>query len=659
MAELSEQDGGAEPESTVEPISAAAAMAIGVRKGRSREHSDPEFDAFLRDQRRLINLQTEHLHEQREVILARLKLGRWKDSVTLALQGMTAVVGLALAGAIGVMAWQAHQDHGLIVAPFSVPPDLAQRGLTGQVVAARVLDRLSDLQTQTVSTRPASTYANDWGDDIKVEIPETGVSIGELNRWLREWLGGEARVTGEVVRAPEGLQVTARVGSSAGQTVKGPEADVDALVSQAAEALYAQTQPYRYAVYLQSRGQTDKAQAAYERLAASGSKDDRAWALAGWSSLLGAQGRNLEAIDKASAAIRLNPRLHPAYAVLTYNERRLNWSERELAHLRAVSELERSGKIVGIAPAEANYRARLDQAMIEARLGDGRQLMAIEASDNTGAAAAPSFQTEGVAVQVQLTQIQASVSAARHDLTDARRRIMQAEAAGADKGSFITSSREILVEEVADDWSGLVAFLPAFIKTRPPDIAAYTLRPIEAYALARVGRQAEAEALIAQSPPDCPECSRRRGQIAALAGHWAEVDRWFADAERQEPSIPLAPTQWGAALLAKGDADGAIARLQDAHRKGPHYADPLELWGEALMTKHDYAGAIARFAEADQYTPRWGRNHILWGEALMLSGRYAEARAQFEAANGMDLGKADRAALNVLLARTGSGPLHG
>jgi hypothetical protein len=77
------------------------------------------------------------------------------------------------------------------------------------------------------------------------------------------------------------------------------------------------------------------------------------------------------------------------------------------------------------------------------------------------------------------------------------------------------------------------------------------------------------------------------------------------------------------------------------------------------MSKRDYAGAIAKFAEAGQYTPRWGRNHIMWGEALMLSGRYAEARAQFEAANGMDLGKADRAALNVLLAHTASGPLHG
>ncbi len=43
----------------------------------------------------------------------------------------------------------------------------------------------------------------------------------------------------------------------------------------------------------------------------------------------------------------------------------------------------------------------------------------------------------------------------------------------------------------------------------------------------------------------------------------------------------------------------------------------------------------------------------------MLSGRYAEARRQYEIASGLDLSKPDRAALDVLLARTAQGPLHG
>src|SRR6185437_1097689 len=143
MAELPEEDRGSEPASVAEPISAAAAMAIGVRKGRSRDHADPEFDAFLRDQRRLISLQTEHLHEQRELILSRLRWGRFSDRLKALLQCLTVLVGLGAAGAVAAMAWQAHQTHGVAIEAFSVPPDLAQRGQTGQVVASEALDRLA------------------------------------------------------------------------------------------------------------------------------------------------------------------------------------------------------------------------------------------------------------------------------------------------------------------------------------------------------------------------------------------------------------------------------------------------------------------------------------------------------------------------------------
>lgn len=47
---------------------------------------DVEAAAFLRDQRHLINLQAEHLHEQRELQLAHLRVRRWKDRMSLSLQ---------------------------------------------------------------------------------------------------------------------------------------------------------------------------------------------------------------------------------------------------------------------------------------------------------------------------------------------------------------------------------------------------------------------------------------------------------------------------------------------------------------------------------------------------------------------------------------------
>ena len=37
---------------------------------------------------------------------------------------------------------------------------------------------------------------------------------------------------------------------------------------------------------------------------------------------------------------------------------------------------------------------------------------------------------------------------------------------------------------------------------------------------------------------------------------------------------------------ARPELSGAIAKFENAHRNGPHFADPLEMWGEALY----YAG---------------------------------------------------------------------
>ena len=645
MAEPSE-DSQPDPEGGAQPISPAAAMAIGLRKGRGRQMPDPQLDAFLIEQTDLVRIQKEHLHEQRRVILARLRLGRWKDRASLALQAMTALVGVLVAAAIGAMAWQAHADHGLVIAPFSVPPDLAARGLTGQVVAARVLDRLSDFQAQTVSTRPGSTYANDWGDDIKVEIPETGVSVGELNRWLREWLGSETRVTGEVVRTASGLQITARAGAASGQTVQGPETDMDALVGQAAEALYRQTQPYRYAVYLASKGRRDEASASFAALARSGVREDRPWAYTGWASILQQEGRHYDAIRMSEASIALNPDLHPAYETLGVSSDVVGrWNMgvdnpgRELALIR-------SGHAVGFPADQLADRLKFleaVQAFYRCNYLTAATLLSTSAA----------FDLEGRLAGYTPQHLRARALASLHEVTAAER----LEAGPLDTNSYqAVSARGVTL----GDWAGVASRLEA--GRRDPGLVGDAQRtivaPLLAQAYAHLGRMAEAKALVADTPMDCYRCLLTRGEIATLDRDWKGADRWYAALDRQTPNRTLSPAAWAASLLARGDVDGAIAKAEEAHRRSPRFADPIELWGEAMMSKGDFRAAAAKLAEAGDAAPRWGRNRLLWGEALMLSGRYGEARAQFRIADGLDLSGPDRAALDVLLARTASGPLH-
>jgi tetratricopeptide (TPR) repeat protein len=619
----------------------AAGIALALGKARPGAALPPEAAEFLKRQGRLVELQMEHLHEQRELVLSRLRWGRFSDRVKAAIQVMTALVGLVVAVAIGAMAWRAHEDHGVAIAAFSVPPDFAQKGLTGQVIASQVLDRLSDLQAQTVTARPASTYANDWGGDIKVEIPETGVSLGELNRYLREWLGSQTRITGEIVRTAAGVAVTARAGEASGRRFEGQEADIGKLVDQAAEAIYGETQPYRYAVWLSAHGRANEAQAAFARLTKSGSADERAWAYAGWSSMLFGETRMAEAARAAQNAVELNPRLYPAYPILGNSLYLLGREQAALEQSRREVALLESGRAVGLPKSQTTSRLKL-----------ARGLEAFIAGDEQAAAALPdsrsSVDFEGQAGAFTPFTLLALSLSLDHDVAGTRKAM-----------AAVGQGMVGLDHPPLDEWSAFAAEADAARARAPsaPDVPYSGSLMAEAYA--RAGRLADAEAILAKSPQDCSRCLRLRGLVAALKQDWPAADRWYAEAARQSPSLPFALAEWGQALIGKGDIDGAIARFEQSHRINPHFADPIEFWGEALMRKRDYAGAVAKFAEADKYAPKWGRNHLRWGEALMLASRYAEARRQYEAANGLGLSRADRASLDVLLARTAAGPLHG
>src|SRR5215469_3033740 len=101
MTEVSEPESGPEPEVAAGSISPSAAMAIGMRKGRAGDRPDPKFDAFLDRQTRLLDLQTEHLHEQHDLVISRLRWGRFSDRLKALLQALTVLAGLVVAVGVG------------------------------------------------------------------------------------------------------------------------------------------------------------------------------------------------------------------------------------------------------------------------------------------------------------------------------------------------------------------------------------------------------------------------------------------------------------------------------------------------------------------------------------------------------------------------------
>jgi hypothetical protein len=260
---------------------AAASLGPALSLGSA---SAAKADAYLDEQiivaqaqAEVLRLQAEDLRREDSVRHWSLRVHHVSDVLKLCLELAAAAVVAAIAIFIGASVWSAMHDNGVVIEAFDVPADFAQRGLTGKMVASQLLDRLQAMQAATVSSRPGATYANNWGDDIAVQIPETGISVADFNRYLHRWLGSQTVITGELYRTANGISVTTRFGN-ANATYEGGETDLGKLLQKSAEAVYAQTQPYRFAEFLLAHDRAPEAMRILSDLAVDGPDTEKGWA---------------------------------------------------------------------------------------------------------------------------------------------------------------------------------------------------------------------------------------------------------------------------------------------------------------------------------------------------------------------------------------------
>ncbi len=450
-----------------------------------------------------------------------LKLG-----FELALAAIFTAVVLILAGAV----WSAAHEDGLVIEAFSVPPDLANTGLTGQAVAAKLQDKLSAMQAATGSARPAESYSNNWGNDIKVEIPDTGVSIGEVYRYLVDRFGHQTHITGEIYRVKDRIAVTARSGGDPGATVSGAEADIDALMQQAAEKIYERTQPYRYAVYLtemqSANGGREKARAILEELVESGSFTERVWGHAGLAALAETTDPHLGIIEQEKS-LALDSSFALAWNNIAFNDALLGHDEKGIGDLEAAVALFEAGKSE-MTERAARILLPYDKATLEDVLDDfGASL-----HDSEAAQTLPDFygSVEGMRQQSIVTLAQLHRTS---EMRRAWRDLPPVDSGGIVGGNIATVAARLGTKLVADYWSGdwtaVTAEYPAAERTirQFTTIPGYgalfvdiTLKrqiwPYVARALAETGDLKAAKALIDRTPLDCYACLRNRADIDAI-----------------------------------------------------------------------------------------------------------------------------------------------
>jgi tetratricopeptide (TPR) repeat protein len=630
-------------------VDAGSAQTLALSSA-SREKADNFLErqsALAELQMKNLRLQNDNLQKQDEFELSHLRFRRVSDYARFALEIAGFLVVLLLVCGLGTMVWNAAQDRDLVVDAFSVPADVAQTGMTGDILAGRVLDSLGHMQADTYSlAQGAGSYRSNDSNQVRIEIPSTGISLGELDRYLREWLGHETRVAGDLVHTPTGLALTIRYGAQPGSTVEG--GSLETLIGQAAERLYAASRPLRYADYLGTHRRFAEAQAIIVPLASRGNPQERALAYLSWGTLLYQEGDAYGEMEKSRIATELDPANAAAWFQLDSGAFQVEHRETAVTAEETVLSLMQSGKAANLNPDMASsLRASLATDL------------AIDKGDAAGALAQCQSAVGLPDALDCVTPFLVDYAIRGHNIPESRRLLALLPATNPDgKPNPDVAYYQGRLAVAVQNWAGAIALEEKYSQLIADQPKAGWIRrsqiwPLLAVTMARNGDIAAAESEIDKTRIDCDRCVIVRGTVAAAAQDWGAANRWFALVSARTPSLPFADEAWGEALLSKGDLDGAIAKFEQAHRVGPRFADPLEMWGEALIAENRSDLALAKFAEADKYAPNWGRTHLKWGEALLWSGDKAGARKQFAIASGLDLSSTENLELGRMRASHG------
>ena len=575
---------------------AVAALASKQDPGVARKTEE-----FLTEQTQFLKLQKEHLTEEhaarlhylqgqaREVDLRRLGL-RLRVGFQLLVVLLATTIGIALV----VMFRDAVTSRQVVVAPFRIPSTLAAHGIDGAIVASGLLDELGRLQDVTRSTSAGRGITGAWTGNIKLDVPETGISLGEISRLLRERFGHDVRIDGDLVESPAGgLALTVRGNGVPPKTFDGAAAEIGKLTIAAAEYVYSKSQPARWASYLNNHGRYEESIAFCKSAVASAEPPERAMLLTRWAVALESSGGSVrEALGLERAAVKLQPDLWTAHNNVQNDLMAL--ADEEGAWKAGEEMRQLAGSRPG--PAPEVYYQNWDyltwnlQAWLHATL--------VDAEANAGVGSGTISAGPNIAdIQFRL-----------HDSEDADLALKMTKEDPDDLSgkAMIHYVRGRLAMEAGDVATALTE-METFRKTYADPAASTTnpgyhcwIAPVEEAA----GHPDRADALL-NTGGTFLDCYRFHADILDGRGDWAGAQKAYAQAVALAPDLPAGYYSWGVALARHGDLAAAEARIKDANQRGPHWADPLKVWGDVLVKQGRMKQALAKYDEALKFAPNW------------------------------------------------------
>ncbi|MGA9851950.1 MAG: hypothetical protein WBR15_03390 [Gammaproteobacteria bacterium] len=225
------------------------ALAKGQRERIDIERERNQREAALHDlHAENLKLQNYALHTQHLQFRAQHR----HEHLRTIYQAVLSIVALAIFGCIVYAVYSAATDHSVVVNQFQVPPKFVAAGENGTVVASEFLDQLQILQASALSSPESRSLQGAWMNNIQLQVPDVHVSLGDIRRTLHSWLGHQIQISGEVVEQDKQIALTVRGTGFAARTFSGAPADLQDLLSYAAEYVYVEAEP----TYLQAASKT-------------------------------------------------------------------------------------------------------------------------------------------------------------------------------------------------------------------------------------------------------------------------------------------------------------------------------------------------------------------------------------------------------------------
>jgi tetratricopeptide (TPR) repeat protein len=583
---------------------AAAVAAIAARQ-------DPEVARktidFLSEQTQLLKAQKDHLRDEHPLRISHLRnqlreegVRRFGLRLRVGFQLFIALLATAIGLGVAIMIRDAVTSRSVVIDSFNAPPSLAADGLNGQVLASGLLDVLTRIQAASRSNAEHRNLSNAWTNEISIDVPETGISIGQLERMLKMRFGHDQHIEGDLVKTPTGLALTVRGTGILPRTFTDAAGALNKLLTQAGEYVYSQSQPGLWGAYLTNNDRNEEAirfaQGAYTTVDPS----ERPYVLNYWANAItsiGREGAMAEALPLWRETIRLKPDFWTGYNNIMFGLAGIGDEE------GVVRVAEQMKQVAGGRPGRAseNMYQNYDQIVWD--------LPAIRASNLADMESHSGIGTQGSATGAENLQI-VLYDVQLHDVAAATLRLKTALVDRNNPPDVAQGAldRALLAEEMgnlqaaAKEWDGFaVAYANPTISTANPQYICYA-----ALTYQTTGQSAKADAALdAVGRLTFVDCYRFRGDLLDLRGDWAGAQAWYAKSVELAPSTPSGYYSWGVALAKHGDLDAAAAKLKDANQKGPHWADPIKAWGDVLVRLGKTKDALAKYKEALKYAPNW------------------------------------------------------